>query len=217
MYAPITVRCSYLTALLTVGLPVLTWVYSALSETVSQLNLNSLTKQRQQMPSSVFLAYNFAHALSTNSEIAPKKEWINSHPGRWPLSPPCVRSCESQAHQRWNTPTALSRSQSTPRCPERLVLAPGGRTVPEAQQEHLRKYSSVSWVSRHTGWNGDSCCVHTALLKMGSYSSTTTCQHWDNHLIYQAVYWLFYWRVPIVTHCCAIHVVTAIFNSGVIW
>ncbi len=41
------------------------------------------------------------------------------------------------------------------------------------------------------------------LLKMGSYSSTTMCQYWDNRLIYREVYWLFYWHVPIVTHCCA--------------
>ncbi len=43
----------------------------------------------------------------------------------------------------------------------------------------------------------------TALLKMGSYSSTTMCQYWDHRLICWGVYWLFYWHVPIVTHCCA--------------
>ncbi len=42
------------------------------------------------------------------------------------------------------------------------------------------------------------------LLKLGSYSSTPMCQYWDKCLIYWEVYWLFYWHVPIVTHCCAI-------------
>ncbi len=38
---------------------------------------------------------------------------------------------------------------------------------------------------------------------MGCCISTTMCQYWDKCLIYWGVYWLFYWHVPIVTHCCA--------------
>ncbi len=41
------------------------------------------------------------------------------------------------------------------------------------------------------------------LLRMGRYSSTTMCQYWYNRLIYWAVYRLFYWHVPIMTHSCA--------------
>ncbi len=39
---------------------------------------------------------------------------------------------------------------------------------------------------------------------MGSYSSTTMCQYWDNRLIYWAVYWLCYWHMSIMTHSCVI-------------
>ncbi len=39
--------------------------------------------------------------------------------------------------------------------------------------------------------------------KMGRHSGTTMCKYWDNYLICWAVYWLFYWHVSIMTHCCA--------------
>ncbi len=65
------------------------------------------------------------------------------------------------------------------------------------------------WLCRHRFYGYMQCqsgCADrkNALLKMGSYSSTTMCQYWDNHLIYWVVYWLLYWHVPIITHCCAI-------------